>query len=93
MTLQRSYSGFDYDYSLGLQQRFLQNRLTVSLLALMPFQRRYDGSVRDTYAENYHQHVVSWYDPRYFTVNVSWRFGKTDIRLRKARKNEVDDRL
>ena len=93
VTLQRSYSGFDYDYTLGLQQRLANGRLTLQLLAMMPFQRRYYGSVRDTFAENYHMHMVSWYDPRYFSFSASWRFGKTEIRLRKARKNMVDDKL
>ena len=93
VTLQRSYIGFDYYYTLGLRQRLIDGRLTLSLTALMPFQRRYGGSQRDTYAENYHMYMVSGYDPRYFGLSASWRFGKTEIRLRKARKNEVDDRL
>ena len=93
VTLQRSYSGFDYDYTFGLQQRLADGRLTLQLLAMMPFQRRYNGSVRNTYAENYHMQMVSWYDPRYFSLSASWRFGKTEIRLRKARKNVVNDQL
>ena len=93
VTLQRSYSGFDYYYTLGLQQRLVDGRLTLSLAALMPFQRQYGGSERDTYADNYHMHMASWYDPRYFGLSVTWRFGKTEIRQRKVRKNMVDDSL
>ena len=92
-TLQRTYHGVDYMYSLGLSQGFLQNRLILTARAIMPFQNRYNGSTRDTYAENYHQHNVSWYNPRQFYLGLTWRFGKTTINLRHAKKTEVSDKL
>ena len=92
-TLQRTYHGVDYVYSLGLRQGFLQNRLILTARAIMPFQNRYNGSTRDTYAENYHQHNVSWYNPRQFYLGLTWRFGKTAINLRHAKKTEVSDKL
>lgn len=55
-TLQRTYHGVDYIYSLGLRQGFLQNRLILSATAIMPFQNRYYGPTRDTYTETYYQH-------------------------------------
>ncbi len=92
-TLQRTYHGVDYLYSLGLRQGFLQNRLILTARAIMPFQNRYNGSTRDTYAENYHQHNVSWYNPRQFYLGLTWRFGKTTINLRHAKKTVVSDKL
>ena len=77
----------------SLRQGFLQNRLILTARAIMPFQNRYNGSTRDTYAENYHQHNVSWYNPRQFYLGLTWRFGKTTINLRHAKKTEVSDKL
>jgi hypothetical protein len=92
-TLQRTYHGVDYVYSLGLRQGFLQNRLILTATAIMPFQNRYYGPARDTYAENYHQHNESWYSPRQFRFSLTWRFGKTSINFKHARKTEVSDKL
>ena len=92
-TLQRTYHGVDYVYSLGLRQGFLQNRLILSATAVMPFQNRYYGPTRDTYAENYYQHNESWYCPRRFYLSLTWRFGKTSINFKHARKTEVSDKL
>ena len=92
-TLQRTYHGVDYVYSLGLRQGFLQNRLILSATAVMPFQNRYYGPTRDTYAENYYQHNESWYCPRQFYLSLTWRFGKTSINFKHARKTEVSDKL
>lgn len=92
-TLQRTYHGVDYVYSLGLRQGFLQNRLILTATAVMPFQNRYYGPTRDTYAENYYQHNESWYNPRQFRLGLTWRFGKTSINFKHARKTEVSDKL
>ena len=92
-TLQRTYHGVDYEYSLGLRQGFLQNRLILTATAIMPFQNRYYGATRDTYAENYYQHNVSWYSPRQFRLGLTWRFGKTSINFKHAWKTEVSDKL
>ncbi len=59
----------------------------------MPFQNRYYGPTRDTYAENYYQHNESWYCPRQFYLSLTWRFGKTSINFKHARKTEVSDKL
>ena len=93
ITLQRTYYGVDYEYSFGLRQGFLQNRLILNLSAIMPFQRRYAGTVRETRTETYHQHNESFYDPRSLRLGLTWRFGKTSINLKHARKTEVDDKL
>lgn len=92
-TLQRTYHGVDYVYSLGLRQGFLQNRLILSATAVMPFQNRYYGPTRDTYAENYYQHNEYWYCPRQFYLSLTWRFGKTSINFKHTRKTEVSDKL
>lgn len=92
-TLQRTYHGVDYAYSLGLRQGFLQNRLILSATAVMPFQNRYNNPTRDTYAENYYQHNEGWYSPRQFRLGLTWRFGKTSINFKHARKTEVSDKL
>ena len=93
ITLQRTYHGVDYEYSLGLRQGFLQNRLILSVSAIMPFQNRYAGPVRDTYTETYYQHNEGWYNPRQFRLGLTWRFGKTSINFKHARKTEVSDKL
>ena len=92
-TLQRTYHGVEYAYSFGLQQRFCQGRLTLSATAVLPFQNRYEGASRDTEAATYRQHNASWYNPRQFRFGLTWRFGKTEINLKRARKTEVSDRL
>lgn len=92
-TLQRTYHGVDYVYSLGLRQGFLKNRLILSATAVMPFQNRYYGPTRDTFAENYYQHNESWYSPRQFRLGLTWRFGKTSINYKHARKTEVSDKI
>lgn len=92
-TLQRTYHGVDYMYSLGLRQGFLQNRLILTATALMPFQSRYYGPTRDTYTETYHQHNETWYSPRQFRLGLTWRFGETSINLKRAKKTEISDRL
>ncbi|MBQ1718034.1 MAG: TonB-dependent receptor family protein, partial [Bacteroidales bacterium] len=93
ITLQRTFHGVDYEYSLGLRQGFLQNRLILSVSAIMPFQNRYAGPVRDTYTDTYYQHNESWYNPRQFRLGVTWRFGKTTINFKHAKKTEVSDTL
>ena len=93
ITLQRTYHGVDYGYSLGLRQGFLQGRLILTATAIMPFQDIYYSPIRDTYAENYHQHNKGWLNPRQFRLGITWRFGKTTINLKKARKTEVSDKL
>ena len=93
ITLQRTFYGVDYEYSFGLRQGFLQNRLILNVAAVMPFQRRYAGSVRETSTDTYHQRNESWYDPRSVRLSLTWRFGKTSINLKHARKTEVDDKL
>ncbi|MBR1577979.1 MAG: TonB-dependent receptor [Bacteroidales bacterium] len=93
ITLQRTFHGVDYEYSLGLRQGFLQNRLILSVSAIMPFQNRYAGPVRDTYTDTYYQHNESWYNPRQFRLGLTWRFGKTTINFKHAKKTEVSDTL
>ena len=93
ITLQRTYHGVDYEYSLGLRQGFLQDRLILSVSAIMPFQNRYAGPVRDTYTDTYYQHNEYWYNPRQFRLGLTWRFGKTSINFKHARKTEVSDKL
>lgn len=93
ITLQRTYHGVDYEYSFGLRQGFLQDRLILSVSAIMPFQNRYAGPVRDTYTDTYYQHNEYWYNPRQFRLGLTWRFGKTSINFKHARKTEVSDEL
>ena len=93
ITLQRTYHGVDYEYSLGLRQGFLQNRLILSVSAIMLFQNRYAAPVRDTYTATYYQHNESWYNPRQFRLGLTWRFGKTTINFKHAKKTEVSDTL
>ena len=92
-TLQRTYHGVEYAYSIGLQQRFFQGRMTLSATAVLPFQNRYEGASRDTEAATYRQHNASWYNPRQFRFGLTWRFGKTEISLKRARKSAVSDKL
>ena len=92
-TLQRTYHGAEYAYSFGLQQRFCQGRLTLSATAVLPFQNRYEGAARDTVAPTYRQHNAFWYNPRQFRFGLTWRFGKTEISLKRARKSAVSDKL
>ncbi len=93
ITLQRTYHGAEYFYTLGLQQGFLQNRLYLALDALMPFQNNYASTVRDTYTDTYHQRNLTWYNPRQFRLSLTWRFGKTSISLKHAKKTEISDKL
>ena len=93
ISLLRTYHGADYNYSLGIRREFLQNRSIMSLMAIMPFQGRYDNTERDTDTGSYHQHNESWYNPRQFHLGLIWRFGKTSVNLRHVRKTTTDDKL
>ena len=93
ISLQRTYHGTEYSYSLGLRQGFLQNRLILLVMALTPFQSRYSSPVRDTYTDTYHQHNEVWFNPRQFRLGLTWRFGKTSINFKHAKKTEVSDKL
>ena len=77
----------------SLQQRFCQGRLTLSATAVLPFQNRYEGAARDTVAATYRQHNAFWYNPRQCRFGLTWRFGKTEISLKRARKSAVNDKL
>lgn len=92
-TLQRTYHGVDYMYSLGLRQGFLQNRLILTVSAFLPFQNRYYGPTRDTYTETYHQHNGYWYNPRHIRIGMTWRFGKTSINIKRTKKTGISDKL
>ncbi|MCR5423111.1 MAG: hypothetical protein K6E74_05700, partial [Bacilli bacterium] len=41
--INETYHGAEYAYSIGLQQRLCQGRLTLSATAVLPFQNRYEG--------------------------------------------------
>lgn len=92
ITLQRTYRGVEYLYSLGLRQGFIQNRLVVTAAAIMPFQNRY-VSRHDTYTSTFEQHNHGWYCPRQMRLALTWRFGKTTINVRHTKKTEVSDKL
>ncbi len=93
ITLQRTYLGVEYYDTAGLRQAFLQSRLILTLSAVMPFQTRYSSGERDTRTATYRQHNSSWYNPSQFRLGLTWRFGKTDISPRHARKTSVSDKL
>ncbi|MDT3357155.1 MAG: TonB-dependent receptor [Bacteroidota bacterium] len=92
-TLQRTYHGIDYSYYLGLRQGLMRNRLILSALVNMPFQNVCSGAVRYTSTESYRQRNESFVRARQIMLSVSWRFGKTTIDLKRARKSKVDDKL
>ena len=93
ITLQRTYLGVEYYDVAGLRQAFLQSRLILTLSAVMPFQTRYENGASDTRTATYRQHNSSWYNPSQLRLGLTWRFGKTDVPLRHARKNDVSDKL
>ena len=92
ITLQRTYRGVEYLYSFGLKQSFLQNKLTLTATAIMPFQDKY-VSGHDTYTGTFEQHNSGWYSPRQMRLSLNWRFGKTTINMKHAKKTEVSDKL
>ena len=50
-------------------------------------------TLRQTRTATYRQHNSSWYNPSQFRLGLTWRFGKTDISPRHARKTSVSDKL
>ena len=93
ITLQRTYRGVEYYDVVGLRQAFLQSRLVLTLSAVMPFQTHYMNGERDTRTATFYQHNSAWYNPSQLRLGLTWRFGKTDISLKHARKSTVSDKL
>ena len=93
ITLQRTYRGVEYYDVVGLRQAFLQSRLVLTLSVVMPFQTHYMNGERDTRTATFYQHNSAWYNPSQLRLGLTWRFGKTDISLKRARKSAVSDKL
>ena len=92
ISLQRTYRGVEYLYSMGLRQGFFQNRLILASTAILPFQKKY-VSRHDTYTSTFEQHNRGWYSPRQMQFRLTWRFGMTTISMKHAKKTELSDKL
>ena len=81
------YNGNTWFYGFGLQRNFLkENRLTVRLNAQMPFSSRYGGFTQYTTQGDYTGTAHYDWTQRNFSINISYRFGSLNARVKKADK-------
>lgn len=78
--------------NIGLSQRFLKDKLTLSLYVNDPFTRMTKFSY-DSKDPNFTTHSESRMYRRSANFSISWRFGKFNTNVKKAKKSEVDDKM
>ncbi|MCL2739316.1 MAG: TonB-dependent receptor family protein [Bacteroidales bacterium] len=88
----QSRNPYMYRTNFGMNQRFLKDKLTISLGITDPFRSK------DTYRIDYldstfKSHVEFTQYVRSANVGASWRFGTFNANVRKARKSSSDDRM
>lgn len=85
-----SNSRLYYYYSMGISQYFLDKKLQLSLNASNPFQKtqRYTNE----YLNPEFRQISNFYNTsRSFRVSLSWRFGKMQTQVKKARRGISND--
>lgn len=89
--LQSKYP-YMYMTNLGMNQRFLKDKLSFSLSVSEPFRNKmvYKFDYLDT---TYKSHSESSQYVRSANLGVSWRFGKFEANVKKARKSSADDKM
>ncbi len=91
VTLQGSSAAYYY-YSLGLTQRLLEQKLSISLYANNPFTKNFEYRY-ETIDENFSSIGRSWRVNRSFRLGVNMRFGKTNAQVKKTRRSIKNDDL
>ena len=81
-----------YMTSFGMSQRFLKDKLSLSLSVSEPF-RKYRANIVDFADATYVSHSESRNYVRSANVSAYWRFGKFNATVKKARKSSADDKL
>lgn len=92
VSLQGSSSA-QFMYGFGLTQNFLKRKFNVNLFISNPFtkDRTYSST---TEGPSFYRYSESQYMQRRFQVYVGYRFGKTDLKVKKARRTiSNDDRM
>lgn len=78
--------------NIGLSQRFLKDKLTLSLYVNDPFTRMMKFTY-DAKDPNFTTHSESKMYNRSASFSISWRFGKFNTNVKKAKKTSVDDKM
>ncbi|MFR9649622.1 MAG: outer membrane beta-barrel protein [Rikenellaceae bacterium] len=80
-----------YNYSFGLTQKFLKQKLTLSVYASNPFNksRTYSYTTYDDSFTRYFENVNNSF--RQFRFSASYRFGKNAANVKKARRTINND--
>ena len=91
VSLQSKYPYF-YMTNFGISQRFLKEKLSLSLGITEPFRAKqiYTFEYIDT---TYKSHSESSRYVRSANINAFWRFGKFNANVKKARKSSSDDKM
>ncbi|MEN6619664.1 MAG: outer membrane beta-barrel family protein [Rikenellaceae bacterium] len=81
-----------YMASMGISQKFLKDKLTLSLYVNEPFENKkvYKYDSKDV---NYRTHSESASFQRSASFSLLWRFGKFNANVKKARKSVIDDKM
>lgn len=87
-----SKSNTSFFYGLGIRRSFLkEDRLSVSINANKPFSGRYGTWRQDFVHGDYTGYDRNRYPMRNFSINVSYRFGSLNVRVKKTDKSITND--
>lgn len=77
-------------HSIGVSHGFLDKKLILSVSASNPFQGRHTYKYRN-FGPDYYQWGESSNPYRNFRINLTWRFGKMQAQVKKARRGIQND--
>ena len=82
----------NYTSSIGFSQRFLKDKLTISIYLSEPLSKTktYRSNSQDV---TYKMSSESIYVRRSANFSLYWRFGKFNVNVKKARRSSTDDKM
>lgn len=88
----QSQNPVNYTSSIGFSQRFLKDKLTLSIYVSEPLSKTksYKISSQDT---TYKMNSENTYIRRSANISLFWRFGKFNVNVKKARRSSTDDKM
>jgi len=88
----QSQNPVNYTSSIGFSQRFLKDKLTLSIYVSEPLSKTksYKISSQDT---TYKMTSENTYIRRSANISLFWRFGKFNVNVKKARRSSTDDKM
>lgn len=88
----QSQNPVNYTSSIGFSQRFLKDKLTLSVYVSEPLTKTKSYKV-DSQDTTYKMSSESTYIRRSANFSLFWRFGKFNVNVKKARRTSTDDKM